>query len=63
MGKPGNRADATGIGEVNSTYRIAKHEVTNGQYAEFLNAVDPNGANPAEIYHTSMGLILGVESG
>lgn len=37
VGDARNRPDGTGFGRVNYNYRIAKHEVTNGQYAEFLN--------------------------
>ncbi len=54
VGDPGNAGQtltyANGgsltFGRVDYTYKIAKHEVTIGQYAEFLNAVaksDPNG--------------------
>jgi len=59
VGNPGNAADPLnsaaipGIGSVASVYRIAKFEVTNAQYAEFLNAVaatDPNG-----LYKPNMG--------
>jgi len=32
-----------------------KYEFTNQQYVAFLNAVDPNGTNPNEIYNTNMG--------
>lgn len=45
VGNPGNQPDAlnadsiAGIGSVVYPYRIAKHLVTNNQYAEFLNAV------------------------
>ena len=40
VGNPGNPADArTGYGAVGYSYRIGKYEVTNSQYAEFLNAV------------------------
>ena len=46
VGNPGNIADTTGFGAVADTYRITKHEVTNDQYAEFLNAVDATGVNP-----------------
>jgi formylglycine-generating enzyme required for sulfatase activity len=45
VGNPGNGSDDTGFGSVPYVYRISKHEVTNAQYAEFLNAVDPMGAN------------------
>ena len=39
VGNTGNAADPlTGFGSVDYTYRISKHEVTNAQYAEFLNA-------------------------
>lgn len=33
----------TGYGSVDYTYRISKTHVTNTQYVEFLNSVDPNG--------------------
>lgn len=52
VGNAGNAADVNGFGAVAVEYRIAKHEVTNAQYAAFLNAVaatDPNG-----LYNTSM---------
>jgi len=55
VGNPGNAADpTTGFGAVANAYRIAKTEVTNGQYAEFLNAAaasDPNG-----LYNPNMGV-------
>ena len=37
VGNAGNAPDTTGFGTVSSDYRIAKEEVTNAQYAEFLN--------------------------
>lgn len=65
IGDPGNAGDpqtacfqcgpTTSFGSVAYSYSIAKFEVTNAQYAEFLNAVadsDPNG-----LYSTDMGLI------
>jgi formylglycine-generating enzyme len=39
IGNPGNVADATGYGRVDSYYRIGKYEVTISQYTAFLNAV------------------------
>jgi formylglycine-generating enzyme required for sulfatase activity len=41
-------------------YQIGKYEVTNAQYAEFLNAVNPTGSGtggvgPNGIYNTNMG--------
>jgi formylglycine-generating enzyme required for sulfatase activity len=40
IGHVGNAADpTTGYGAVNYAYSIGKHEVTNAQYAAFLNAV------------------------
>jgi formylglycine-generating enzyme required for sulfatase activity len=45
VGDPGNAVDSTGFGAVGYSYQISKYEVTNTQYAEFLNAVgtsDPN---------------------
>jgi formylglycine-generating enzyme required for sulfatase activity len=52
VGDPGNPADATGYGAVDEAYRIARTEVTNAQYVEFLNAVaaaDPNGLYAEEM--------------
>ena len=61
VGNPGNTADtrfgtgSLGHGSVDHVYNIGKYEVTNAQYVEFLNAVDPVGANANGIYNASMG--------
>jgi sulfatase modifying factor 1 len=59
VGDPGNSPDTRyngiAVGSVAATYKIGKYEVTNSQYAEFLNAVDPNGKNPHSLYSTNMG--------
>ena len=65
VGDPGNAADQLyanpnnpinlQFGAVAYTYRIAKHEVTNSQYTEFLNAVDAMGTNPNSVYDNAMG--------
>jgi sulfatase modifying factor 1 len=39
VGNPGNAPDTTGFGEVDYTYNIGEYDVTNGQYAAFLNSV------------------------
>ena len=39
IGNPGNAADSTGYGAVAYSYNIGATEVTNAQYAAFLNAV------------------------
>ena len=54
VGNPGSAADSTGFGSVAYPYRIGKYEVTNAQYVEFLNGVDPTGVNTFHIYHASM---------
>ena len=61
VGNPGNPADTevmndgtTGYGSVGDYYRIATTEVTNAQYVEFLNGVDPTGANTLGLYHSDM---------
>jgi formylglycine-generating enzyme required for sulfatase activity len=54
VGNPGNGPDDTGFGAVSNVYRISKHEVTNAQYTEFLNAVDPTGANALPLYNSLM---------
>ena len=55
VGHAGNAADSTGYGAVTYAYQIGKYEVTNDQYGEFLNAVDPGGANANGVYNISMG--------
>jgi formylglycine-generating enzyme len=55
VGDAGNATDTTGYGAVDHAYNIGKYEVTNSQYAAFLNAVDADGANPNSIYKTEMG--------
>jgi formylglycine-generating enzyme required for sulfatase activity len=56
VGNPGNVNDTGGTnnGAVNYSYQIGKYDVTIGQYASFLNAADPNGTNPNNIYNSSM---------
>src|SRR5262249_54043984 len=65
VGNPGNANDpANGnagpgssemhFGAVNYAYRIGKYDVTNAQYAEFLNAVDPTGANALALWNSRM---------
>ncbi len=60
IGNPGNAADtpssnclAASCGSVSSSYFISKYEVTNAQYAEFLNA--KAATDPLSLYNTSMG--------
>ncbi len=53
VGGAGNAADTTGYGAVAYSYQISKYEVTNAQYAEFLNA--KAAADPLELYNTNMG--------
>lgn len=56
VGNPGNPADSNHQGAVRYTYRIGKYEVTNAQYAEFLNAVDPTGDNTLGLYNSDMSI-------
>jgi len=53
VGNPGNAADTTGFGSVADTYRISRYEVTNAQYAEFLNA--KAAADTLGLYNSNMG--------
>jgi formylglycine-generating enzyme required for sulfatase activity len=63
VGAPGNAADTSPVncgplssspcGAVASPYRIGKYEVTNAQYAEFLNKVAATDTNA--LYNTNMG--------
>ncbi len=55
---PNNAADTRhntpGYGAVNHVYNIGKYEVSAGQYRDFLNAVDPTGANSLGLYNSKM---------
>jgi hypothetical protein len=55
VGDPGNVNDThgAGYGGVDYVYIIARHEVTNAQYCDLLNAVA--AADPKGLYNTSMG--------
>ncbi len=65
VGNPGNAEDplnsaiVPGIGSVAYVYRIAKHEVTNDQYTEFLNAVAATDTN-ALYYDSGSHLLAGI---
>ena len=54
VGNVGNLADSTGYGAVNYEFNIGTYEVTNAQYAEFLNAVATVG-DPHSLYYPYMG--------
>jgi sulfatase modifying factor 1 len=55
VGNAGNLSELqSGYGAVGYDYLIGKYEVTNAQYAAFLNGVDPSGANTLRLYHQSM---------
>jgi formylglycine-generating enzyme required for sulfatase activity len=56
VGDPGNTCETQSqgcFGAVAYTYKISKYEVTNAQYAEFLNAVA--ATDTYNLFHTSMG--------
>ena len=56
VGNAGNRRDVhgAGFGAVEYNYRIGKYEVTNAQYVEFLNSVDPDATNMLGLYNSQM---------
>ncbi len=66
VGNPGNAPDTltmskgavpdntTGYGSVGYTYQISKYDVTNAQYVQFLNTVDPAASNTLRVYNTKM---------
>lgn len=54
MSKGGAADMTTGYGAVDYDFRIAKQHVTNTQYTEFLNSVDPAGDRPFELYNSNM---------
>lgn len=53
VGNAGNAPDSTGYGAVSHDYRIGTTEVTNAQYAEFLNA--KAASDPLALYNGNMG--------
>ena len=53
VGDPGNAADDTKYGAVAEPFRIMKYELTNQQYAEFLNSVA--STDTYLLYQTEMG--------
>jgi len=60
VGSPGNPCDAQPqgcFGSVPEVYRIGKYEVTNQQYADFLNAVAETDTH--ELYSSDMGTSKG----
>jgi formylglycine-generating enzyme required for sulfatase activity len=57
VGNAGNANDPTTgnlYGGVGYNYNIGTYDVTNSQYVEFLNAKDPTGADPLQLYNSSM---------
>jgi formylglycine-generating enzyme required for sulfatase activity len=61
VGNPGNANDTTGFGGVSSAYSISKYEITNGQYAEFLNA--KAASDPLALWNSSMAITRSGVSG
>ncbi len=57
VGNAGNAPDDTGFGAVDYNYRIGTYEVTNAQYAAFLNA--KAASDPLGLYSTNMGGVYG----
>lgn len=53
IGNANNPADGNGLGSVSYLYEIGKYEVTNTQYAAFLNAV--GAADNVGLFNTLMG--------
>jgi formylglycine-generating enzyme required for sulfatase activity len=53
VGNAGNPSDSNGLGSVPYDYRIGATEVTNAQYAEFLNA--KAASDPHQLYDPLMG--------
>jgi Sulfatase-modifying factor enzyme 1/BD-FAE/PEP-CTERM motif len=61
VGNPGNAADSTGYGAVSYAYNIGTYEVTNSQYAEFLNAKDPTGIDQLGLVSNDLLTYGGIE--
>jgi len=52
VGQPGNLPDSNSFGSVSYQFRIGKYEISNKQYADFLNTVDPQGSNTYSLFKT-----------
>ena len=61
VGDAGNAADTTGYGSVSYDYYMGRHEVTNGEYTEFLNAVA--ATDPNNLFDARMSIIRSGSSG
>ncbi|MHC5112169.1 MAG: formylglycine-generating enzyme family protein [Planctomycetota bacterium] len=58
---PGNPADGNGRGAVSEFFRLARFEITNRQYVDFLNSIaasDPNGLYDVDMTDSDRGGIL-----
>ena len=60
VGDINNNADSNGFGSVNYGYYLAKYEVTNSEYAEFLNSVAKTDTNGLYINNMSFSLYGGI---
>jgi len=59
IGNPNNASDTTsikttGAGDVSYPYAIGKYEITAKQWTDFLNIVDPTGANALGLFSLNM---------
>jgi surface protein/YD repeat-containing protein len=60
IGDTGNPSDTTGFGNVDYIYKIMQFPITNNEYIDFLNSVDPSGINNRYLYSTeAAGWIYG----
>lgn len=62
IGNPNNPADTgnqTNLGSVSNEYRISIDTITNQQYVDFLNTVDPSGSNTNNLYSSLMSQLDG----
>ena len=55
IGNPGNANALSGLGAVNTTFRISTYETNNTQFAEFLNTSTIGKSNQYSIYDANMG--------
>ena len=57
VGDAGNGDDpATGYGGVDYDYQISAHEVTNAQYAQFLNSIAATSGDPNGVWNANMDI-------
>jgi formylglycine-generating enzyme required for sulfatase activity len=63
IGNDDDPAMQNSIGQVSYEYRIMLHQVTNSEYANFLNVVDASGLDTHKLYPTGANIVTNKRAG